>query len=132
MSVRPLTTLCSTSAVADDELMAPRQAQPQPRTGLGPQQEQEQVQREQQREWQARQVQQSARLIEDNETAINKISNEVQELSDLFVSLGGLVEQHAQPIETIQSAAHAAAERTKNAVVELQTTADKQADCVVQ
>ena len=38
----------------------------------------------------------------------------------------------AQPIETIQDAAHRAAEKTAAAVVELQTTAEKQGECLVQ
>ena len=53
-------------------------------------------------------------------------------MCDLFVSLGGLVEAQAQPIETIQDAAHRAAERTAAAVGELQTTVEKQGDCLVQ
>ena len=57
---------------------------------------------------------------------------QVQELCDLFMSLGGLVESHAQPIETIQSAAHAAAERSRTAVVELEKADHQQADCAVQ
>ena len=77
-------------------------------------------------------MQQNARLIADTDTAIEKISAEVQEMCDLFVSLGGLVEAQAQPIETIQDAAHRAAERTAAAVGELQTTVEKQGDCLVQ
>ena len=42
------------------------------------------------------------------------------------------VEAQAQPIETIQDAAHRAAEKTAAAVVELQTTAEKQGECLVQ
>ena len=75
---------------------------------------------------------QNARLIEDTDTAIEKISAEVQEMCDLFVSLGTLVDAQAQPIETIQDAAYRAAEKTRAAVEELQTTADKQGDCLVQ
>ena len=61
-----------------------------------------------------------------------KISAEVQEMCELFASLGSLVEAQAQPIETIQDAAHRAAEKTAAAVVELQTTAEKQGECLVQ
>ena len=77
-------------------------------------------------------MQQNARLIADTDTAIEKISAEVQEMCDLFVSLGGLVEAQAQPIETIQDAAHRAAEKTAAAVEELQKTAKKQGECLVQ
>ena len=105
-------------------LQQPQQQQPQP----PPQQQQQQ----QQHAWEGREVHQNARLIEDTDTAIEKISAEVQEMCDLFVSLGGLVEAQAQPIETIQDAAHRAAERTAAAVGELQTTVEKQGDCLVQ
>ena len=57
-------------------------------------------------------MQQNARLIADTDTAIEKISAEVQEMCELFASLGSLVEAQAQPIETIQDAAHRAAEKT--------------------
>jgi len=77
-------------------------------------------------------VQQNARLIADTDTAIEKISAEVQEMCDLFASLGSLVEAQAQPIETIQDAAHRAAEKTAAAVEELQKTAKKQGECLVQ
>ena len=96
------------------------------------QQQQQQQQLLQQHAWEGREVHQNARLIEDTDTAIEKISAEVQEMCDLFVSLGGLVEAQAQPIETIQDAAHRAAEKTAAAVGELQTTVEKQGDCLVQ
>jgi t-SNARE complex subunit (syntaxin) len=102
--------------------------------GPPPQQQQQQQQQQllQQHAWEGREVHQNARLIEDTDTAIEKISAEVQEMCDLFVSLGGLVEAQAQPIETIQDAAHRAAEKTAAAVGELQTTVEKQGDCLVQ
>ena len=109
-----------------------QQQQQQVAGGAAPQQQQQvQVQVQQQRAWEGSAVQQNATLINENNSAIEKISREVHELCELFEGIGELVEVQSRPIENIQIAAEAGVARTQMAVEELQLADKNKQDCVV-
>jgi t-SNARE complex subunit (syntaxin) len=78
-------------------------------------------------------LRQNNAIIEDNERAMHHIAEEVEGLNDLFLSLGTIVSQGHDEVETIASHAAKSAEHSSRAVAELERFHETQSGgCTLQ